>query len=294
MTLARAGRQAQHRPDGREEGSCTYWHTPCIDPWGRTAGTFATAAGSTSAPAAVPSFPQHPSAERCLPPGCVLLFSTAAARIGHPCSVEVQDQFHPERNHTMLDRTILALAALVTASAFDASSAEAQQWAPAGGAYATVSQRPVAYQPLQPTPQVRYQASAYPAAMAGAPAGFCSGCGNTAAYCNCAAGACVNGMCPQGCHCANGRCQCVNGQCQCENGECGCICPPGACERGECMPGCPCPCCNGSRSGQVQWQAHPAGLSGAAPHAVSRPISHTTLMRPVIADAPARMVTASL
>lgn len=191
-------------------------------------------------------------------------------------------------------RTFLTLAALASLGAVISPSAEAQQWAPAGGPYATLTQRPVQFQPQQPVMQVRYQSSAVPAPAANIPAGLCSRCGNTAAFCNCSAGACANGVCPPGCYCANGKCFCANGQCQCANGQCGCICPPGACERGECVPGCPCPGCNGARAAQVQWQAHPAGLSGTRPHTVSRPITHTTLMRPVIADGPVNMVTASL
>src|SRR5690606_9628016 len=110
--------------------------------------------------------------------------------------------------------------------------------------------------------------------------------------CYCANGQC---FCADGqCHCANGQCPCANGQCACADGQCDCICPPGACERGECVPGCPCPGCNGGGAAQVQWQARPAGLNGATQQAVARPITHSTLRRPVIADAPARMVTASL
>lgn len=209
-------------------------------------------------------------------------------------SAAAQGTVSSRKESAMLNRTILALAALASVSVFDSPSAEAQQWAPAGGPYATVSQRPVQYQPVPPATQVRYQAAAFPAPTANAPAGYCNGCGNSAAFCNCAPGACANGLCPQGCHCANGRCQCVNGECRCANGQCGCICPPGACERGECVPGCPCPCCNGSRATSSHPFARPAGLSGATSQSVARPITHTTLRRPVIADTPDRMVTASL
>lgn len=194
----------------------------------------------------------------------------------------------------MLDRTFLALAALATLGAVNSSSAEAQQWAPAGSPYATLAQRPVQFQPQQAVMPVRHRSSAVPAPAAHAPAGFCSQCGNAAAFCNCSGGACANGNCPPGCYCANGQCRCANGQCQCANGQCGCICPPGACERGECIPGCPCPCCNGAGAAQVQWQARPIGLNGATPQSASRPVTHSTLRRPVIADAPANMVTASL
>src|SRR5690606_20717294 len=195
----------------------------------------------------------------------------------------------------------LALTALATLGAVSSPSAEAQQWAPAGGPHATVAQRLVPFQSQQAVVPVRYQSSAVAVSAAGAPVGPCRQCGNAADFCNWSPAACANGMCAPGCycangqcHCANGPCQCADGQCECANGQCGCICPPGACERGECSPDCPCPGCNATRPASAQWQARPAGLNAAMPQSVSRPITHSTLRRPVIADAPANMVTASL